>query len=223
MTKWAFLSYFLNVSTPMYGNEASFHTKYLKSIKKGDSCNTSLWNFSNHTGTHIDCPYHFSENGKKISDYSPEFWVINNCEFIDVNVNPGDIISSNHITLDTIDADIELLIIKTNFYRLRENKAYWQNNPGLHPDIADILRNNFKKLRMIGMDFISVSSFQNRLMGREAHKTFLNHDLQPILLIEDMNLSSIESNSKIIHLFIAPLLVENADASPCTIIAEVMI
>ena len=223
MTKWIFLSHFINESTPMYGNDISFQTQSVKSIKQGDSCNTSRWIFSNHTGTHIDCPFHFYEKGRKISDYTPDFWIIKKSQLIDINTNPGEIISISHFPFETIAPDIEVLMIKTGFYRFRNQEKYWQNNPGLHPDLSNILRNNFKNLKMIGIDFISVSSFQHRSLGREAHKAFLSHDQHPILLIEDMNLSDIESKTQIIQIFIAPILVENADASPCTVITEVQL
>jgi len=67
------------------------------------------------------------------------------------------------------------------------------------------------------MDLISVSSYSNRAEGRKAHHAFLNpREGAPILLIEDMKLDTDESFKKVI---VAPLLIDKADGSPCTVMA----
>ena len=68
------------------------------------------------------------------------------------------------------------------------------------------------------MDFISLTSYQNREIGREAHKNFLGGN-NPILLVEDMDLSKIENTPR--KLICVPILVHGLDGSPVTIIAEV--
>jgi len=45
----------------------------------------------------------------------------------------------------------------------------------------------FHILEPPGFDSISVSSFQNRMVGREAHRAFLDPKA-PILLLEDIDL-----------------------------------
>ena len=79
---------------------------------------------------------------------------------------------------------------------------------------------------MIGFDFISLSSYTNRELGREAHRAFLNKSFsglnkdcsKPILIIEDMHLASLkECPNKIV---VAPLRYDRSDGSPVTIISE---
>ena len=72
----------------------------------------------------------------------------------------------------------------------------------------------------MGFDSVSVSSFSNRMLGREAHKAFLD-PLNPILLLEDMDLTLLSEDSKIKKLDIAPLRISKCDGLPCTIIAEI--
>ena len=67
------------------------------------------------------------------------------------------------------------------------------------------------------MDLISVSSYSNRNEGRKAHHAFLNSEEgEPILLIEDMKLDVFDLISKVI---VAPLRIEKADGTPCTVMA----
>ena len=68
------------------------------------------------------------------------------------------------------------------------------------------------------MDFISITSYQNREIGRLAHRQFLGGK-NPLLLVEDMDLSSLKKTPR--SLICAPLLIENIDGSPVTIIAEI--
>ena len=68
------LSYFISPDTPLYGNGTGTHFINEKNINNGDSCNTLNMQFSNHTGTHIDFPYHFNKKGKKLNEYKSDFW-----------------------------------------------------------------------------------------------------------------------------------------------------
>ncbi|GAF94079.1 unnamed protein product, partial [marine sediment metagenome] len=68
------LSYKIDVETPAYGGKQGFLLTPLSSIEKGDSANTSKWEFPNHLGTHIDFPYHFFQNGQTVEDFPTDFW-----------------------------------------------------------------------------------------------------------------------------------------------------
>lgn len=50
--------------------EGDPETKYelISSIENGDMYNLSAFSMSSHTATHIDAPYHFDEEGKKIDE-----------------------------------------------------------------------------------------------------------------------------------------------------------
>ena len=61
-----------------------------------------------------------------------------------------------------------------------------------------------------------MSSFTDRLLGREAHKKFLN-PVKPILLLEDMDLRNINENVVFKKIIIAPLRIAKCDGLPCTV------
>ena len=87
-------------------------------------------------------------------------------------------------------------------------------------EIAFYLKAFFPKIRVLGFDSISVSSFQNRIIGREAHKAFLDPK-NPILLLEDMDLTNVDKNTKFKRVIIAPLRISKCDGLPCTVIGEI--
>lgn len=67
--KYLLLSYPINESTPLYGSIPMHHVLPYSEISKGDAVNTVFISIHNHTGTHIDAPKHFFDDGKQISEY----------------------------------------------------------------------------------------------------------------------------------------------------------
>lgn len=217
MKKFKYLSYFLNPKTPLYGGGKGIEITINDSILKGDTANTKILKFHNHSGTHIDFPNHFIEDGKKSSDYNADFWIFNYPYILDIPKKKSEIITIDDIDINKIPKNTDFLILNTGFYKIRHKSDFWKFNPGVHPDVSFHLKNFFPELRVLGMDFISLTSFQNRVLGRESHKSFLGKN--NILLVEDINLNNIDTQPKKIFCF--PLLVESVDGSPVTIIAEI--
>jgi len=213
-----YLSYFLSENTPLYGNSTGIEFNVDKQINDGDSCNTMNLSFPNHSGTHIDLPYHFNSQGKTLTDYPADFWEFKQVTLVDLSGKVSEsqiIVSEMFPSLE--NRDIELLLIKTGFGIYRGTDRYTLTPPGLSSELANYFRQQFPVLRCVGMDLISVSSYRNREEGRKAHHAFLNpKEGQPILLIEDMKLDVDDPIKKVI---VAPLLIENADGVPCTVIA----
>ena len=114
-----------------------------------------------------------------------------------------------------LDPSTDLILIRTGYEKFRGTNRYTLTPPGLSSKTAEFLRTHYPKLRCIGMDLISISSYSDREEGRKAHHAYLNPDTgNPVLIIEDMKLSSINYLKKVI---VAPLLVDEADGAPCTV------
>lgn len=213
-----FLSYTLNPSTPTYGNRNKFEIIKKSDISKGDIANDSLMSTTVHIGTHIDMPYHFYDDGQTLLDFETRFWIFYNPLIIEIE--PKNLIIKNELIekLDQLnDNKYDILIVKTGICFKRQEEVFWESNYGFHPDIYDYLRKNFPYVRVLGFDSISVSSFSDRALGREAHKRFLNPK-EPILLLEDMDLRDITENSTFFRIIVSPLRIEHCDGLPCTII-----
>jgi arylformamidase len=210
------------MDTPFYGGDNSFQVEQLRSMSAGDTCNAGRWSFPNHAGTHIDLPRHFVPYGNCMDDYSPDFWFFRNITLVDISsFMSGSAIGPSILEKSHVSPSVELLLLKTGFGRVRTTPAYWRENPVFTPELADYLRNRFPSLRVFGFDSISISSWTDRVTGREAHRAFLGGE-RPILLIEDMNLEAVEESMSFSMVMVAPLLVTGADAAPCTVIAEVV-
>jgi len=158
---------------------------------------------------------------KTADNYSAGFWVFQSPQILDISpVKPGNLISPPVIRIDAISMVCDLLLIKTNFCSMRDREVYWRENPGIDSEIAPFSRENLPNLRVLGFDFISLSSFARRDIGKNAHRVFLDHS-SPILPLEDVNLSQLNMGPKLKTVIVSPQVIEGADASPCTVLAQI--
>lgn len=220
MSEMIFLSHYYNDKTPGYGGKVDFVTEKTKCLKDGHSCNQQKLILSNHVGTHVDTPFHFFEKGKKLHEYSANSWVFHKVVLIDLNLANAELITSEHVK-DKIPEGTELILFRTGFEKKRSTDQFWQENPGLSANLGDYLRWSFPSVRAVGGDIISATSFSKREEGKLAHQAFLDPDKinQPILIIEDMKLSGLKSSP--VRVIVAPLLIDQADGAPVTVMAEI--
>ena len=215
-----YLSHILSEETSGFGGKKEFHTKRTQSIANGNSCNQSEWQFNNHIGTHIDAPFHFSNQGLTLDQFDAGFWVFTKPQLCVLNVAASEIINVGP-WCESVSLETDLLLIKTGFEAKRGSDDYWAHNPGFAPELGAWLRQNRPNLRLVGLDFISITSYDHRPLGKIAHHAFLHEENpgKPLLVVEDMHLAELDSSpSKVV---VAPLRVKAADGGPVTVIAEI--
>lgn len=215
-----FLSYHLCSDTPGYGAREKFEMYHIGDMAKGDISNHSKITTSLHLGTHIDFPKHFFAEGLSSLDFDANFFVFEKPLFIELEPKSKIVEKELIDKLDVLkDESYDILLIKTREGVKRNQPEYFEQNTGFSAKIATFLREYYPKVRVVGFDTISVSSITDRASGREAHKSFLN-PYNPILLLEDMDLSQLDTSVSIKKIIVAPLRVFGADAALCTVICE---
>lgn len=224
-SEWKFLSYELSPALSNYGGSSGIHVEWVRRIDKGDTSNNSFLQLAAHTGTHIDYPFHFLSNGKKGSEYFANDWVFHQCTVVDIHsINPNDyLITPKDLEqfIEKSSVNTELILFKTGFCYVRDGESYWKYNWGFAPECAGYLKTKFPKLRAIGFDLISLTSYQQRETGRLAHKEFLG--THNILIVEDMDLRHVTADEKFAIVIISPLRFTDADGAPVTVWAQTMI
>lgn len=213
-----YLSHIIMPRIPVYGLgcKRKIDLKPIKSIKKGDSSLTFRFGMENHWGTHVDCPAHIFNNGSKVADYKADFWIFRKPQVLSVKLKAGQILKASDLNAE-IKRETDLLILRSGWNKVRGKRIYTLANPGIDPDFAKWLKKQFPLIRAIGFDWISVSSYKDRQLGRKAHREFLRSGLKvrPILLIEDMDLSKELKGLK--QVWVAPFLISGLDSAPCTV------
>jgi len=215
--KLRYLSYMLQNKNPAYGRDFSeIQIAPLKSIAKADSCNTFRLQMENHCGTHVDCPAHFFQDGKSVTDYHLEEWIFQSPFVLNLPLREDSMVFPEDVK--RVPEGSDLILIQSGFSGLRGTKKYSFSNPGVAVSTGLWLRKNRPLARALGLDFISISPYQNREEGRKAHRVFLEPlaDSQPILLIEDMDLSS--DLSGLSSVWVVPLRMQGLDSAPCSVI-----
>ena len=174
-----------------------------------DGYNLELLFLSTHTGTHIDAPFHFVKNGKKIHEIAPER-LVNEAVLIRIGKNSNRSISKTDIqNFEQKNGKIEngsTVIFYTGWQKNLNKEFYFTENPGLAVSAAKYLVS--KKINMVGIDSPSID------LGTDS-KFAVHHVLAKnnILIVENLaNLNKIKSNN--FHLITSPLKLKNATGSP---------
>lgn len=209
------ISYPLSIGSPLYPGTPPIRIEPGKSIGKGDSANTSTLIFSSHAGTHVDLPRHFCRDGRSVSSL---FRPVN--EFFPAYVLDLPVEGDHAIMADNLETQIAgrenagAILIRTGAWRARATDpgAYATSHPWIHAGVAALLRKRCSRLRLVGIDTISIATPSHREDGRASHRAFLC-DERPLCLLEDANLSSVTSMEGY-TLMVMPWLVDDLDGVP---------
>lgn len=220
--RYEVLSYPINSATPMYGETPGPVFINYSQITLKNTSNSCVISVHNHTGTHVDAPKHFVDEGKSISKYSVDELIFNNPIILEFPKNSAELITPGDLQPVLHHLQIcDCLLLHTGYGQFRNEEKYRTHNPGIAPETILLIRKEYPNIRCIGIDSISISSFQHRNEGREAHKVAFTKRAglgEPLLLIEDMKLDIISGKS-IEKIFIIPWGIDGIDSAPCNIIA----
>nr|WP_255332397.1 cyclase family protein [Methanocalculus taiwanensis] len=110
-------------SAPLYSGTPQVGISQSKSIATGDSSNTSMITFSSHSGTHLDLPRHFCQNGAAVTDILLPETIFAPVFCIDLPIEGDQPITSEDLKqpLSQIDGiqNAAGLLIRTGMFRLR--------------------------------------------------------------------------------------------------------
>lgn len=215
--RYRYLSHTIDDDMPRYGGRLSLEVIKKASSSDGSKAGDCRFTIGSHVGTHVDGPNHFFESGKKVFEYPPEFWIFKSPKVIEVSLEPSQTLSLDQLS-GKLDGSCDLLLLKSGWTRSREQDIYFLDNPGIDPEVGLHLRRDHPGIRAVGIDWISLSAYKNRSLGRQAHKAFLDPSggSDPILPIEDMDLSCDLRALKEVMVF--PLRLSCADSATCTIV-----
>ena len=192
-------------------------------IKEGQPSNVNKLEIGLHSGTHVDAPRHFDNDGFSMDAFCVEDFIFDAPLVINVPKKPGEEISKEDLKVSEKQLKgIDLLMIRTGFsrYRLVDENKYLYEYPGLTSDASRYLAEHFN-LRAIAVDLMSVENIlKGRKRGFDVHKSLLCRG-KKFVIIEDVNLEPL-LNRKVKRVYAIPLFIREAEASPVTVFAEVI-
>ncbi|RKL67538.1 hypothetical protein CR203_09315 [Salipaludibacillus neizhouensis] len=182
----------------VWPGDIHFSYTSLAAIRDGDAVNVGKLEMSTHTGTHLDAPYHYDQDGIGI-DEIPLDILCGNCIVIELfNVHT---ITKDHLTSLNFKG-VEKVLFKTT--QLKEGHSY-QDFPVFSKDSAPFLKE--MGVHLIGTDAASVDPLNSKNL--EAHHSFKETN---IFILEGLELFQVEPG--FYHLTALPLKLKGGDGCP---------
>lgn len=180
-TDYIDISVSLSPELPVWPGGYGFHKHQVMSIRNGADANVTRLDFDVHSGTHIDAPLHFLENGFTTNEIT-----IGECigvAFV-AECTGVDVIGVEMLDKINIPAGTNKILFKTD-----NSARNWYQNPFDTGFVA--IDNNAagwlvqKGIRLVGIDGPSIQKYHDT---RETHVTLLSND---VIILEGLNLADV--------------------------------
>ena len=183
---------------PLYPGDPATIISRIADIADGDPFTLSAISMSAHAGTHVDAPYHVSQNGRTL-DKIP----------LDILVGPAFVLlvgDSDEVTVEALEqaripSGARRLLLKTKPRQMSE--AF------LSADAARWITD--KGISLLGMDALSIDAATSQTL--EAHHILLEAD---VVVVEGLDLSAVSEGEYI--LICLPLKLSDCDGAPARVV-----
>ncbi|MGE5429845.1 MAG: cyclase family protein [Syntrophomonadaceae bacterium] len=173
----------------------------IASISEGKDANVSGLSMSAHTGTHMDAPYHFINDGKDISQVPFDVLIgpalvidVKNPKCVDLqDIRDSDIRQGARVLFKTANSDKEWF-----------NMDFSTGYTGLSARAAEYLAE--REVQLVGIDFLSIGTYKE---DEDVHRTLLG---KGIWIIEGLYLKDIPEGSY--EMICLPLRLIGSDGAP---------
>jgi len=177
-------------------------------VDKGDKVTMSRIEMSSHDGTHIDSPRHFIPGGPTIDTMAPDT-TIGPCRVIEIKDEKE--VTVKELEPYKIKAGERIIFKTKNSPVVWSVRQYAGKFVTISLEAAKYLAE--KKIRLVGIDYISIASAQPPENIGWVHEAFLKNG---IFILEALNLDGVAPGNY--ELICLPLRIEKGDAGPCRVI-----
>ena len=192
----------LSPALPVYPGDPKVTITPVAQLQWGDVANVSHLVMSSHTGTHLDAPRHFFEEGIAVDGLDLRFLMgpARVCAF------PH---ATTHLTADDLRplglANIQRLLLQTPNATLWEKTGFQTDYIALTESAAHLLVE--MGVRLVGIDYLSVDAFERQ--DFPVHRILLGAG---VLILEGLDLRTVPPGDY--ELLALPLLLEHGDGAP---------
>jgi len=171
------------------------------SIAGGDPANVTKVSASAHTGTHMDAPRHFIEDGPGV-DVVPLAAVMGPARVIDIT--DPEAVRADELEPQGLEAGERILLRTRNSLRRWWEEDFLPDFVHIDPAAAELMA--AARISTVGVDYLSVGGTES---GAETHRTLLDAG---IWIIEGLELTQIAPGPY--ELICLPLRLDGADGAP---------
>lgn len=200
--RWIDISVPLRNAMVHWPGDPPVNIKRVKDIQHGDTANLSMISMGAHSGTHIDAPLHFTQQGEGV-DKMPLDTAVGRARVIEIrdseSIKPEELLQHRIRRAERI------------LFKTRNSSGVWQTNKFVEDFvfISDEAARFLTKrgVRLVGVDYLSVGGFKQG--GSYVHETLLGAG---IWIIEGLDLSRVSPGKY--DLICLPLKLDQADGAP---------
>lgn len=195
----------IDISVPIsdgmlhYPGDPGVRLERVRRIDAGEPANLSKLDFGLHSGTHVDAPVHFLDDGAGTETLP-----------LEAMVGPADVVDATSIAEGPIDEaalrsleipnSCERLLLRTRNSELWEHEEFSHGSLSLDGTGARLVVD--RGIVLVGIDYLSIGD-------HEAHRILLSHGVVPI---EGLDLRGVEPGRY--TLACLPLRIVGADGAP---------
>jgi arylformamidase len=201
-SRWIDISVLIGNDIVHWPGDPPFEKTMVAEIQKGNNANLSKLTLGAHTGTHVDAPRHFVNEGIDVSMISIEVFVgaARVIEILDRKI-----ISVQELKQHKIRRNERLLFKTRNSSYAWKTDHFVEDFVALSLEAAEYLVQ--QGVKMIGVDYLSVGPYHGN--GGDIHRQLLSAQVG---IIEGLNLSAV--NPGRYYLVCLPLKIKDGDGAP---------
>ncbi len=189
----------------VYPGDPEVRIEQTMSIAAGDIVNLSNIAMGSHTGTHIDAPKHFYDQGLTIPEI-PLDCLIGTAKVFEFMEEPA--IGKSHLQACNIHRG-DRVLLKTKNSALLGKKGFEPAFTYLKPDAAEYLADT--GIRTLGFDYLTIDPMGSK--DFKAHYALLG---KGIIIIEGINLTGIKPGEY--QMAALPLKLQKGNGSPARVV-----
>jgi len=202
--KFVDISVPISAGLPVWPGDPQIEIERYRLISDGNNSNDSRLTCSVHSGTHVDAPAHFIENGASVEQLTLEILMgpVTVVELLETEIITPELLEAQALAPET-----KRLLIKT------KNSALWAD-PG-HPFNPDFVALNSESSRwivnkgidLVGIDYLSIQMFKDT--DPLTHRILLEAG---IVIVEGLDLRKVDPG--VYQLFCLPLKLAGCEGAP---------
>ena len=197
------ISLTISPELPTWPGDPGIEIERVEKIEDGSNANVSRLDMGVHTGTHVDAPFHFLQDGITVDQLNLS--LLTGRAYV-LHLPDVEVITATVLEEAQIPPRTRRVLFKTRNSELwAEGERDFQTDfVGLSEDGAEYLVR--RGVKLVGMDYLSIAPFKQ---SRPTHEKLLEAG---VVVVEGLNLTEVEQGRYTIYCL--PLKIANSDGAP---------
>jgi arylformamidase len=198
------ISLTISADMPVWPGDPPVQLTQVEFMDRGDNANVTRLSMSAHTGTHVDAPHHFLNDGRTVENL-PLDVLIGPC-FVEQLPDPVEAITAEVLERQSLGEGTTRVLFGTG------NSHYWTaGQRDFQRDFVAVTEGGAKWLvdhgiRLVGVDYLSVAPFGD---STPTHRVLLEAG---VVILEGLNLAQVPRG--FYELYCLPLKLAGCDGAP---------